>query len=126
MAKKKNRVPKRIAGVKIPKYMRKSSLIQAMLGSSLGRDILANAITAGAGAAAAVLLREREAVADVGEKGLRKGARAMALVGEAVQSAASAAVDTVGAAARSILPEGERAEGERARKKQHGKEAVSH
>ena len=121
MAKKKNRVPKRMVGVKIPKYMRNSSLMRALLGSSLGRDILANSITAGAGAAAAVLLREREAVADVGGKGLRKGAHAAAMVGEAMQSAASAAVDTVGAAARSILPEEERG-----RKKDYGKRASSH
>ena len=104
--------------------MRNSRLIRSMLGSSLGRDILANALTAGAGAAAAVLLRERETIADAGEKGLRKGARAASIVGEAVQSATSAAVDSVSGAARSILPrEEERGKG---RKKDRGKEAVSH
>jgi hypothetical protein len=122
MAKKKKRVPKRIVGVRIPKYMRKSRLMRAMLGSSLGRDILANAITAGAGAAAAVLVRERETVAEAGEKGLRKGARAAAIAGEAMQSAASAAMDAVSGAARSILPEEE----QRGGRKHRGKEAVSH
>jgi hypothetical protein len=100
----KHKLPKRIGGFKLPKTVRKSKMLRAMLSNPLGRDILANAITAGAGAAAAVLIKEHEAIEDVGKKGLRKGAGAISIATDAVQSAASAAFGVIGDAAHSILP----------------------
>jgi hypothetical protein len=50
-------------------------MLRAMLKSPTGRDILANAITAGAGAAAAVLIEQRKEIKKAGRKGLRKGGR---------------------------------------------------
>ncbi|WP_309085301.1 hypothetical protein [Chelativorans sp.] len=104
MAKKKNPIPKKIAGLKVPKMLRKSRLLRTMLASATGREILANALTAGAAAAAAVLVKEREEVAEAGKKGARKGAHAIAVGTEAVQSAASAAMGVVAEAADQILP----------------------
>lgn len=100
----KTKLPKRIAGFKLPKRVRKSKMLGAMLNSPIGRDILANALTAGAGAAAAVLLEERKAVSKAGKKGLRKGAGAIGIARDAVQSAATAALGVVGEAAHSFLP----------------------
>jgi len=56
---KKNRIPKYIAGVKVPKPLRKSKMLRAMMDNSGGRDVLAHALTAGAGAAMALLIGQR-------------------------------------------------------------------
>ncbi len=40
---KKNRIPKKIAGVKVPKPLRKSKMLRSMMASDLGRDVLAKA-----------------------------------------------------------------------------------
>ena len=99
MAKKKSKLPKKIGGYKVPKAVRRSSLLRGMLASPMGRDIIANAITAGAGAAAAVLVEEREAIADTGAKAVKKGAkkskRAAGIVTEMVQGAGSAVMGRV-------------------------------
>ncbi|MCV9966120.1 hypothetical protein OIU34_30060 [Pararhizobium sp. BT-229] len=100
----KNRIPKKVAGYKVPKTIRKSSMIRSLLASDIGRDVLANALTAGAGAAAAVLVSEREEIGDATKKGARKGARAMGLAGEAIRNAAHAATEVVRDAAHSALP----------------------
>lgn len=100
----KNRIPKKVAGYKVPKTIRKSSVIRSLLASDIGRDVLANALTAGAGAAAAVLVSEREEIGDATKKGARKGARAMGLAGEAIRNAARAATEVVRDAADSALP----------------------
>jgi hypothetical protein len=105
MAKKKNSIPKRVAGVKVPKFLRKSSLMKAMLATPMGRDIAAQALVAAAGAAAAVLVRDREQVAEAGEKGVKKSMKAVDVATEAVQSAANAVVDVVSDAAKTLLPE---------------------
>lgn len=104
MAKKKNSIPKKVAGVKVPKTLRKSRLLRSMLGSKIGRDILASAITAGATAAAAVLVREREEIASSGKKGAKRGAHAIEVGTEAIQSAAHAAMGVVTDAAEEALP----------------------
>ena len=57
---RKNAIPKKIAGYKVPKSLRKSRLLKHLLRSPLGREILANALTAGAGAAAAAMFGMRE------------------------------------------------------------------
>ncbi len=100
----KNRIPKKVAGYKVPKTIRKSSVIRSLLASHIGRDVLAKALTAGAGAAAAILIEEREEIADTTKKGARKGARAMGLAGDAIRGAAQAATEVVRDAADSALP----------------------
>ena len=103
--KKKNALPKKIAGVTVPKALRRSSMLRTLLGTKMGREIAAQALIAAAGAAAAVLIREREEVVEAADTGVRKGAKAAGLAAEAVESAANAALGVVTDAAKSILPE---------------------
>jgi hypothetical protein len=105
MAKKTKVLPKKVAGMKIPKQLRRSRLIGSLLHSRLGRQIVADALVAGAAAAGAVLVREREEIAAAGKSEMRKGRRVAALIGEAVESAADAVLGVVTDAARSALPE---------------------
>jgi hypothetical protein len=101
----KAKLPKRVAGFKIPKGLRKSKLVSGLLGSKLGREIVAEAVVAGATAAAAVLIREREEVAGATAKGAKKGVHALGLLGEAIESGVDAAVGSVTDAVRKALPE---------------------
>jgi hypothetical protein len=68
---KKQKVPKRVAGVKLPKALRKSGLAKSLLGTAVGRQLLADALIAAAGAAAAVLVKDKGAE-------VKKGGRAVA------------------------------------------------
>jgi hypothetical protein len=100
----KMKVPKKVAGYKIPKAVRKSPILKAMLANKTGRDVLAKALVAGAGAAAAVLVEERSDVAGAAKTGKRKGAKAVGLIGHAFHEASDAALDAVREAAGSALP----------------------
>ncbi len=100
----KNKIPKKVGGYKVPKVIRKSSILNALLKSDIGRGILANALTAGAGAAAAVLLSERDEIADATGKGARKSVKVAGLAGEAMRSAAHAVSDVVRNSANDALP----------------------
>ena len=51
------RLPKTLWGVRIPKKLRKSKLIDWLLNDPIGRNLLADALVAAAGAAAAALTR---------------------------------------------------------------------
>jgi hypothetical protein len=103
---KKNRIPKKIAGIKIPKVLRKNSLIKSLLGSPAGRQVIANALQAAAGAAAAALVASRSAggqkagaaIAHAGEDGAELARRAL-------KSAAGALTDALSNAAKSALGE---------------------
>ncbi|MDX0967309.1 hypothetical protein [Sinorhizobium medicae] len=92
---KKNRIPKKIAGVKVPKPLRKSKMLRSMMASDLGRDVLAKALTAGAGAAAAVLADRGDAVGETARTATKKGTKALDVAGEAVRSGFSAAMEVV-------------------------------
>ncbi|MGO4835792.1 hypothetical protein AB4144_26480, partial [Rhizobiaceae sp. 2RAB30] len=81
-------------------------VLQALMKSDIGRDVIANALTAGAGAAAAVLVQNRENVADSVGGGAKKGVKIASLASEAAQHAASAALGAVSDAAKAILPHG--------------------
>lgn len=104
--KKKNAIPKKLAGVKVPKFLRKSSLVKGLLKTEMGRDILANALTAGAGAAAAVLAQNRGEIAETAGDGAKKSVRIAGLATEAGQNAASAAMSSIADAAKAVLPGG--------------------
>ncbi|OWW02343.1 hypothetical protein ATY81_22110 [Rhizobium sp. R72] len=101
---KKNRIPKKIAGYKVPRAVRKSTLIKGLLASDIGRGILAKALTAAAGAAAAVLVGERDDVANAAGRSTRKGKRAIGIAGTAMSQAAEAAMEAVRSATRDSLP----------------------
>jgi hypothetical protein len=107
---KKNKVPKKLAGVKIPKMLRNSTLIRSLFGTVLGRQILADALVAGAGAAAAALIATRsDAVAETGEAVASVGKKSGKVVKDAVRGAADAMSDVIGNAAKAVLAETEKA-----------------
>ena len=112
----KIKIPKKIAGYRVPKVVRKSPILKAMLKNKTGRDILAKALVAGAGAAAAVLVEDRKDVADAAKTGSKKSAKALGLVGEAFNRGSDAAIDVVREAAGSMLPKKLRKETENPRK----------
>ncbi len=116
---KKKRLPRKIAGIRVPKFLRKSSVLRTVLASSVGREIAARALTAAAGAAAAVLIQDRSEIAGAGKKAARKGSKAVGLATEAVQSAASAVMGVVTDAASSIMPDDKPKDGK-------AKEALRH
>jgi hypothetical protein len=96
---KKSGVPKKVAGVKVPKSVRQSKSIGTLLTSDLGREILADALIAAAGAAAAALTRTR-AARTAGNAVAEAGAG----TGDLVQTAAGAVATVVTEAAKNILP----------------------
>jgi hypothetical protein len=96
-------VPKKVAGVKVPKAVRKSSSLGTLLNSGLGREILADALIAAAGAAAAALTKNRT-VQNAGRAVADTGADAASAGADAMQTAAGAVATVVTEAARNILP----------------------
>lgn len=102
-SKKDTGLPKKVAGVKVPKAVRKATSLGTLLNSGLGREILADALIAAAGAAAAALTRTRP-VRNVGHAVAEAGEEAASAGSEAVQTAAGAVANVVTEAARNFLP----------------------
>ena len=98
----KNPIPKKIAGIRIPKRVRKSRTLKSLLKNRVGREIVATALTAGATAAAAALVRERDELAHAAGAGAKKGVRAGSLVSAAIHEATRAVVGVVSEAAHSV------------------------
>jgi hypothetical protein len=101
-AKRVDTAPKEVAGAKLPKALRSSSLM-SMFNSDLGREILADALIAAAGAAAAALTRNRTAK-QVGGTVKDAGSKAASTTSEVMQTAAGAVAGVVADAARNLLP----------------------
>lgn len=59
MAKSKAKTPKTIAGMKVPKVLRKSRWLDPLPADPQTREIVADVLIAAAGAAAAALVKER-------------------------------------------------------------------
>lgn len=102
-AKKDTGVPKKVAGVKVPKSVRQSNSLSTLFNSSLGREILADALIAAAGAAAAALTRTRPAQ-QAGHAVADAGSQAASATSDAVQTASAAVAGVIGEAARNFLP----------------------
>jgi hypothetical protein len=92
MAKKKMKVPRDVLGMKIPKSVRKSKVINGLLANKAGRKMMAGALTAAATAAAGVLMAERKEVAHAAERGAKKTAKGAGIVGVALEQALRAAM----------------------------------
>ena len=92
---KKIRLPKKIAGVKIPKSLRKSNLsLAGLLKTPEGRETVAGVLTAVAGA----LLTDRHtrhAVANAGHEVAKTGAQATSATGNIVRDVADMATGVV-------------------------------
>jgi hypothetical protein len=105
MAKKKNKIPKKIAGVKIPKVFRKNTLLKGLLGSPTGRKVMAEAVMAAATAAAGVLMAAKpKAAAKAGQGLVEAVSHDGDILKDALKSAAGAMTDVITKAARSALP----------------------
>ena len=125
MAKKKDK-SKNVAGLKVPKGMRKG-LVASFVEDPRTREILADVLMAAAGAAAAALIKHRPSAQQVAEA----GASAAGATRDAVQSAAEAVTGTVADAARHILPAsltgaGERGESRDAEDGRPNKDSYAH
>jgi hypothetical protein len=95
MARKtKSKLPKTIAGVKVPKALRKSGAVRRLMASPLGREILAGVMIAAAAALAKQLPNVRQ-IARAGGTG--------AAANSPARTAAGALVEVVSDAARNIL-----------------------
>lgn len=100
-------IPKKVAGVKVPKAVRESGTLSALFNSSLGREILADALIAAAGAAAAALTRSRtakDAAKDAGKAVADAGSTAAAAGTDLTHTAAGAVATVVTEAAKNFLP----------------------
>jgi hypothetical protein len=103
----KNRIPKKITGFKVPKPIRKSPMLRALLGSSAGRRILGDALMAGAAAAAAVLAQtNQDGLAQAGKTAVKGGKKAGNVAARAAKDAAGAMVGVISEAAQTVLPSG--------------------
>jgi hypothetical protein len=101
------KLPKTVAGVKVPKAIRESGIVAKFLNHPLGRQILADALVAAAGAAAAALVKHRPSARDAaraGEAVADKSADVANTTRELVQTAAGAVAEVVADAAKNILP----------------------
>ena len=70
-------------------------MLRAMMDNSGGRDVLAHALTAGAGAVVALLIGQREGMTESAKGASRKGVKAVSTAGGALRAAFSAAMQVV-------------------------------
>lgn len=120
----KVKVPKSIAGVRVPKRLRKSKTLESLLKDPLARTVVADALVAAAGAAAAALARHRPSTSQVvrtGANAAEAGGRAMSATTEVVGAAMGAVAD---AAHTAPTGESEPARSERPRKRHADDEAT--
>jgi|SRR4051794_18171352 hypothetical protein len=96
-------IPKKVAGVKIPKAVREPGTLSNLFNSALGREIIADALIAAAGAAAAALTRSRT-VKDAGKAVADAGASAASAGADLTHTAAGAVATVVSEAAKNFLP----------------------
>lgn len=95
----KPKLPKTVAGVKVPKALRKSGVLATMVGSPTGRQLVADALVAAGAAAAAVLAKaaltpsdNRRSKYSDGNTGLAEAAHHAAGTISAILTAAAAAL----------------------------------
>jgi hypothetical protein len=93
----KAKLPKTVAGLKVPKALRKSGVLETLVGSHAGRQILADALVAAAAAAAAALVKDRSDAPNGG-----KG-RSKAVMSDATQAAAGAVAGFITDAAQNLF-----------------------
>lgn len=93
---------KKSSGTKLSKSVQKSGLME-LFNSNLGREILADALIAAAGAAAAALTKTRTAQ-KAGAAAMDAGSKATGTTTDAMQTASGAVATVVTEAARQFLP----------------------
>ena len=93
----KAKLPKTVAGLKVPKALRKSGVLETLVGSHAGRQILADALVAAAAAAAAALVKDRSGPQEGG-----KG-RSRTVMSDATHAAAGAVAGFITDAAQNLI-----------------------
>lgn len=93
----KAKLPKTVAGLKVPKVLRKSGMLETLVGSHAGRQILADALVAAAAAAAAALVKDRSGGSEGGKS------RSKAVVSDATHAAAGAVAGFITDAAQTLI-----------------------
>jgi hypothetical protein len=86
----KIRIPKKIGAFQIPKTIRKSRALKALLASQHGRELLTGAVVAGAAAAASSLARSNGKGADVRGTGSKLVSGTKDAIGAAAETLAGA------------------------------------
>ena len=86
----KVRIPKKIGAFRIPKAIRKSGALKALLASQHGRELLTGAVVAGASAAASTLARSNGKDADVQDTVSKLARGTKDAIGAAAESLAGA------------------------------------
>jgi hypothetical protein len=123
----KTKVPKKVAGVKLPKTLRHSNLVEAIFQNDTARRLLADALIAAAGAAAAVLTRKvapsAEQVATAGEAVADAGSKAASATTDLATGMAGTLGHAVAAMAGSLLPDGNSKDKKKKRRKVRTEEA---
>lgn len=99
----KNRIPKKIAGVKIPKILRKNVLMKSLLGSATGREIVADALIAAAGAAASALVAKAGGAKRAGKAIAERTQDTEEMIQHALKSAAHALTENLSGAAKAAF-----------------------
>lgn len=120
---KKAKLPKTIAGIKVPKRLRKAGAVTAILNNPLGRSILADALVAAAGAAATAIARHRSSggqVAQVGEAVADTGSHAASATTDAAKSAVGALGTAISEVAHYILAGDDMKKGKRKKRDKFG------
>ena len=103
-AKDKAALPKKVAGVKVPKSLRKNSdSLSSFIASPLAREIVADALIAIAGVLAGNK-KTRQTVAKAGSAAVDAGADAASATRDMATTATGAVAEVVTDAARRILP----------------------
>lgn len=103
----KAKVPKKVAGLKVPKAFRKLGALDALVGTPIGREVLAGALIAAAAAAANALRQHAPSAAEIGEAGKavgKAGSDAASAAGDITRTAAAALAGVVADAAQALRP----------------------
>ncbi len=106
---KRPKVPKRIAGVKIPKSIRKSDLARWLIANPLGRSVVTDALVAGVAAVGSSLARNAPSSSNLREtanEAVDSGSRAAGRAGDAILSAATTIGQALSAVAQQMRSAG--------------------
>jgi hypothetical protein len=116
------RLPKTLLGVRIPKKLRKSKLIDWLLNDPIGRNLMADALVAAAGAAAAALTRNSPQPVKRGVRQAAEASRELAhAAGDKLPSAAKIFGSALTGAAGHLFSE-EDADKPKRKKKKKGRD----
>lgn len=101
----KLKLPKRVAGLKVPKALRSPAALETLVSSQAGRQLLADALMAAAAAAAAELTKERSA-GTIGSAGFKRRGGSMAPVAGVAEAVAGLITDAAQSMVGGAVPEG--------------------